>query len=240
MTAPLDVSHLLRELKISGVDHVLIGGLAVNAHAVIRSTKDIDICRSPDADNLERLAAPLRRLGVRQLGVSDDGSAEHEPPFDRTRAEDLSEGGKLPARDAARGAGASGSTVAASHRTEREDPPSPPALLFVVCGAMRTRALRTVEPSRTAPNTACRTRGHAVLPRWSWHPIFARVPGGALCDLCVVSLARAVLRRCLAALIEHRLKRRSADTAELDELQTDAPLIAEVEHIRDRLADIEA
>ena len=130
--------------------------------------------------------------------------------------------------------------LAASHRTEREDPPSPPALLFVVCGAMRTRALRTVEPSRTAPNTACRTRGHAVLPRWSWHPIFARVPGGALCDLCVVSLARAVLRRCLAALIEHRLKRRSGDTAELDELQTDAPLIAEVEHIRDRLADIEA
>jgi hypothetical protein len=76
VTAPLDVSHLLRELKISGVDHVLIEGLAVNAHGVIRSTKDIDICPSPDADNLERLATLLRRLGVRQRGVGDDGFAE--------------------------------------------------------------------------------------------------------------------------------------------------------------------
>ena len=95
MTAPLDVSHLLRELKMSGVEHVLIGGLAVNAHGVIRSTKDIDICPSPDADNLERLATLLRRLGVRQLGVGDDGFADHELPFDPTRAEDLSEGGNF-------------------------------------------------------------------------------------------------------------------------------------------------
>ena len=95
MTAPLDVSHLLRELHSAGVDHVLIGGLAVNAHGVIRSTKDVDICPSPDADNLGRLAALLRRLGVRQLGVGDDGFAVHELPFDPTQAEDLSEGGNF-------------------------------------------------------------------------------------------------------------------------------------------------
>jgi hypothetical protein len=95
MTERLDVGALLRQLHDAGVDHVLIGGLAVNAWGVIRSTKDIDICPSPDADNLRRLADLLRRLGVRQLGVSDDGFAERELPFDPTRAEDLVEGGNF-------------------------------------------------------------------------------------------------------------------------------------------------
>ena len=69
--------------------------LGRTAHGVIRSTKDVDICPSPDADNLERLAALLRRLGVRQLGVGDDGFAVQELPFDPTQAEDLSEGGNF-------------------------------------------------------------------------------------------------------------------------------------------------
>jgi hypothetical protein len=95
VTTRLDVGGLLRQLHSAGVEHVLIGGLAVNAHGVIRSTKDIDICPSPDPENLARLAELLRRVGVRQLGVGDEGFAEHELPFDPTRAEDLAEGGNF-------------------------------------------------------------------------------------------------------------------------------------------------
>jgi hypothetical protein len=95
MTDRLDVGALLRQLHDAGVDHVLIGGLAVNAWGVIRSTKDIDICPSPDPQNLERLATFLRRLQVRQLGVGLEGFAEPEMPFDPTRAEDLAQGGNF-------------------------------------------------------------------------------------------------------------------------------------------------
>jgi hypothetical protein len=95
VTTPLDPGGLLRRLHSAGVEHVLIGGLAVNAHGVIRSTKDVDICPAPDPSNLARLADLLRQLGVRQLGVSDDGFAADELPFDPTRADDLAEGGNF-------------------------------------------------------------------------------------------------------------------------------------------------
>jgi hypothetical protein len=68
VTTPLDAGALLGELHAAGVVYVLIGGLAVNAHGVNRSTKDVDICPAPDPSNLARLADLLRRLGVRQLG----------------------------------------------------------------------------------------------------------------------------------------------------------------------------
>ena len=51
MNDSLDVGALLRQLHEAGVEHILIGGLAVNAWGVIRSTKDIDICPSPDREN---------------------------------------------------------------------------------------------------------------------------------------------------------------------------------------------
>lgn len=68
--------------------HVLIGGLAVNAHGVIRSTKDIDIVPAPDQDNLERLSRLLVGLDARQLGVSERDLGADEMPFDPTRVED--------------------------------------------------------------------------------------------------------------------------------------------------------
>jgi hypothetical protein len=77
----LDVGALLRQLHDAQVKHVLIGVLAVDAWGVIRSTKDIDICPSPDPDNLSRLADLLRGLGVRQLGVGVEGFSEPEMPF---------------------------------------------------------------------------------------------------------------------------------------------------------------
>jgi hypothetical protein len=95
MNGSLDVGALLRQLHDAEIEHILIGGLAVNAWGVIRSTKDIDICPAPDPDNLGRLAALLRRLGVKQLGVGIEGFAEVEMPFDPTRPEDLAEGGNF-------------------------------------------------------------------------------------------------------------------------------------------------
>jgi hypothetical protein len=95
VTTPLDPGGLLRQLHSAGVEHVLIGGLAVNAYGVIRSTKDVDICPAPDPGNLARLADLLRRLGVRQLGVSDNGFSADELPFDPTRADDLAQGGNF-------------------------------------------------------------------------------------------------------------------------------------------------
>jgi hypothetical protein len=95
MNERLDVGALLRQLHEAGIGYILIGGLAVNAWGVIRSTKDVDICPAPDAQNLERLAALLRHLGVKQLGVGLEGFNEPEMPFDPTRAEDLAQGGNF-------------------------------------------------------------------------------------------------------------------------------------------------
>jgi hypothetical protein len=95
VTPALDVAELIRRLHAAGVEHVLIGGLAVNAHGVIRATKDVDICPNPDLANLERLASLLQVLAVRQLGVEEAGFQEDEMPFDPTRAEDLAQGGNF-------------------------------------------------------------------------------------------------------------------------------------------------
>lgn len=95
MTPPLDVGTLFQRLADAGVDFVLIGGLAVNAHGVIRSTKDVDIVPSGDPGNLKRLAGLLSDLEVRQLGVGDEGFAENEMPLDPTRPDDLCQGGNF-------------------------------------------------------------------------------------------------------------------------------------------------
>lgn len=95
MTSPLDIGALFRRLADARIDYVLIGGLAVNAHGVIRSTKDIDIVPSDDPENLRRLATLLTDLDVRQLGVTGNGFAENEMPFDPTRPEDLARGGNF-------------------------------------------------------------------------------------------------------------------------------------------------
>ncbi len=95
MTPTLNPGELLRALHTAGVDYVLIGGLAVNAHGVIRSTKDIDICPSPDQANLARLARLLEQLHATQLGVGEDGFVEDELPFDPTRDVDLAHGGNF-------------------------------------------------------------------------------------------------------------------------------------------------
>jgi hypothetical protein len=95
VTPTFDIAEMLRRLDAAGVEHILIGGLAVNAYGAIRTTKDVDICPDPDPANLERLAALLRELDVRQLGVEEGGSGTREMPFDPTRPADLARGGNF-------------------------------------------------------------------------------------------------------------------------------------------------
>ncbi len=63
---------LIRELADARVDFVVIGGIAVIAQASPRFTKDLDICYSVEADNLEALGDVLQRLGARLRGIDED------------------------------------------------------------------------------------------------------------------------------------------------------------------------
>jgi hypothetical protein len=90
MTQVLNPEPLLRALHEAGVRHVIIGGFAVNAHGVIRPSKDLDIVPDPDPGNLAKLAGLLARLDARHVGLGDFRPDEF--PFDPTRVEDLQQG----------------------------------------------------------------------------------------------------------------------------------------------------
>jgi hypothetical protein len=67
VTEVLNPEPLLRALHEADVRHIIIGGFAVNAHGVIRPSKDLDIVPDPDPANLQRLAALLRALEARHV-----------------------------------------------------------------------------------------------------------------------------------------------------------------------------
>src|SRR5215212_11079029 len=87
MTHALNPEPLLRALHEAGVRHIIIGGFALNAHGVIRPSKDLDIVPDPDPANLARLASLLSDLNARHVGLGDFQADEF--PFDPTRAADL-------------------------------------------------------------------------------------------------------------------------------------------------------
>jgi hypothetical protein len=88
----IDPEALLRHFAEAGLRYVVIGGVAVTAHGVIRATKDLDICPDPDRGNLDRLASILRDVGAAQIGMED---FDAEMPFDPTSVEDLAQGGNF-------------------------------------------------------------------------------------------------------------------------------------------------
>jgi hypothetical protein len=90
MTEVLNPEPLLRALHEAGVQHIIIGGFAVNAHGVIRPSKDLDIVPDPDPANLQRLAGLLADLDARHVGLGEMKAEEF--PFDPTRSEDLRAG----------------------------------------------------------------------------------------------------------------------------------------------------
>jgi hypothetical protein len=89
----LDPGPLLKYLHEHGVEHIVVGGFAVNAHGFIRVTKDLDIVPNPTEENLGRLAEALEDLEATILD-SDDFEAE-EMPADPTQIADLALGGNF-------------------------------------------------------------------------------------------------------------------------------------------------
>ena len=53
---------LLDALLDGGVEHVIVGGIAANAHGSVRPTADVDVVYGRSDANLERLAAAVRPL----------------------------------------------------------------------------------------------------------------------------------------------------------------------------------
>lgn len=72
MAAEFRPRGLLEQLAASGVDFVVIGGIAATLHGSERATFDLDICPAPDPANLDALADALVELGAALRGIDDD------------------------------------------------------------------------------------------------------------------------------------------------------------------------
>lgn len=64
--------RLFGRLGNAGVDYVVVGGIAAQAHGTSLFTGDLDICYSSDQENLDRLGQTLVDLGARLRGVTAD------------------------------------------------------------------------------------------------------------------------------------------------------------------------
>jgi len=53
---------VLAALEQHDVDYVLVGGLALGVHGLVRATRDIDVFVRPTSENVERLRAALRSV----------------------------------------------------------------------------------------------------------------------------------------------------------------------------------
>ncbi|HEY4827973.1 MAG TPA: hypothetical protein VIH85_14460 [Solirubrobacteraceae bacterium] len=93
MPDALDPLPLLRALHERGIEHIVVGGFAVNAHGFIRVTKDLDVVPNPGQGNLGRLAELLGDINASILDTGD--FTADEMPADPTRTSDLAMGGNF-------------------------------------------------------------------------------------------------------------------------------------------------
>lgn len=61
------VTAVFRALNDAGVRYVVVGGLAVLAHGILRATNDIDIVLDLEEDNVARATEALSALGFQPL-----------------------------------------------------------------------------------------------------------------------------------------------------------------------------
>lgn len=78
----LDIQGILGELAEGGVEFLVIGGIAVGYHGYVRATKDVDVVPSPEAQNLEKLAAALKHIDAQVEGADEFGDDELPDPLD--------------------------------------------------------------------------------------------------------------------------------------------------------------
>lgn len=64
---PLDPESIFATLAAHGVEYVVVGGIAVQAHGHVRMTNDIDLLPAPTPKNLRRLAAALVEMHAKVL-----------------------------------------------------------------------------------------------------------------------------------------------------------------------------
>lgn len=60
---PFEPERAVAALNRAAVDYVIVGGLAVGAHGVVRATRDLDLVPDEGVPNMDRLAACLSALG---------------------------------------------------------------------------------------------------------------------------------------------------------------------------------
>lgn len=68
----MKLQELLNRLVEAGVRFSVIGGVALIARGVQRSTEDLDIAYARDRDNLDRLASMLAPIHPKLRGVPGD------------------------------------------------------------------------------------------------------------------------------------------------------------------------
>lgn len=63
--------RLIERLNETGVDYVVIGGMAAVIHGSAQFTQDLDVCYATDGDNLTRLGDMLVGVDARLRGVAE-------------------------------------------------------------------------------------------------------------------------------------------------------------------------
>jgi hypothetical protein len=81
---------ILRSLITRGVEFIVVGGLAAQAHGSPSLTGDLDVCYARGGENLTRLAGTLKELAAIRRGLQAD--TPRMPPLD---ARKLRAGGLL-------------------------------------------------------------------------------------------------------------------------------------------------
>jgi hypothetical protein len=85
-------SRILEDLNEAGVRYVLIGGIALIRHGVVRATRDIDAVFDPDAENVERIKSLAAKWGATRPDGSplpDEGISSERSIHLRTPGGDL-------------------------------------------------------------------------------------------------------------------------------------------------------
>lgn len=84
MADQLDPESIFAALDAHGVEYVVVGGIAVQAHGHVRMTNDVDLIPAPTLENLRRLAAALVELQARVLNPGAESLAIDASMLPRT------------------------------------------------------------------------------------------------------------------------------------------------------------